>query len=148
MRAVGANTTAAEVGDPVILSFTSCRVCRPCKSGHPAYCHDIVKENFASVPDIFSARGTSVGGSFFGQSSFSNLTIVKEACVVNVSRLIRDEAELGLFAPLACGFQTGSGTVTRLANAGEEDYICIVGLGNVGLAAIMVRKGSSPFGFT
>lgn len=141
MLAVGTNITVAKAGDPVILSFASCRTCRSCKTGHPAYCRDIVGENFKSVDGIFSVGETSVGGSFFGQSSFSNLTIVKESCVVNVSGLlVRDESELGLFAPLACGFQTGCGTVIRLANASDEDSICVLGLGNVGLAAIMVEE--------
>ena len=142
MRAVGANVKTATTDDAVILSFASCRACRPCKTGHPAYCNDIGKENFTNVPDVFSARGLSVGGFFFGQSSFANFTIVKESCVTNVSGLVRDEAELALFAPLACGLQTGSGTVTRLADAGDTDYVCVMGLGGVGLAAIMV--GSYP----
>jgi Zn-dependent alcohol dehydrogenase len=34
---------------------------------------------------------------------------------------------------------TGAATVTSLTNAGEEDSVCVMGLGGVGLAAIMVR---------
>ena len=142
MRAIGANVRVATIDDAVILSFASCKICRSCKIGHPAYCPDIGKENFTNVPDVFSARGVSVGGFFFGQSSFANFTIVKESCVANISGLVKDKTELALFAPMACGIQTGSGTVTRLADAGETDYVCVMGLGGVGLAAIMVCTSS------
>jgi Zn-dependent alcohol dehydrogenase len=63
---------------------------------------------------------------------------VKEASVVNVKGLIRNEEELKLFAPMGCAFQTGAGTVINLAKATSEDSVVVMGLGGVGLAAIMV----------
>lgn len=79
-----------------------------------------------------------MAGQFFGQSSFANLSAVKEASIVNVKGLIKDEEELKLFAPMGCGFQTGAGTVTNLAKATSSDSVVVMGLGGVGLAAVMV----------
>jgi len=66
-----------------------------------------------------------VGGQFFGQSSFANLSIVRECSVVNAKELVHDKKELQLFAPLGCGIQTGesmqprrSSRPLRLGNAG------------------------------
>ncbi len=96
--------------------------------------------NNGGEDDVFqTADGAKSSGLFFGQSSLSNYTIVKDVSTVNVSALVKDEQELKLFAPLGCGFQTGFGTVENLAGAGEKDSIVIMGLGGVGLSGIMVH---------
>lgn len=82
----------------------------------------------------------SIGGRFFGQSSFAKHTIVSDKSVVNVSGLGLERDDLKLLAPLGCGLQTGSGTVINVAKAGPEDAIAIVGMGGVGLAAVMAAK--------
>jgi Zn-dependent alcohol dehydrogenase len=95
--------------------------------------------NYLGETNVFDrASGGKSAGVFFGQSSFSNLSIVKKSSVVNVSSLVKGDEELKLFAPLGCGIQTGAGTVDNLAGAGPKDVVVILGLGGVGLAAIMV----------
>ena len=79
-------------------------------------------------------------GSFFGQSSFANYSIVGEHSVVNVTDIVKDKNELALFAPLGCGIQTGSGTVLNVAKPTPDDSIAIIGAGGVGLSAIMGAK--------
>lgn len=54
--------------------------------------------------------------------------------------IIRSEEELKMYSPLGCGFQTGSGAVFNIARAGKKDAIVIMGLGGVGLAALMTAK--------
>lgn len=80
----------------------------------------------------------NINGSFFGQSSFSSVALAKESSVVNVSSLVKDREELKMMAPLGCGLQTGAGTLLRVAKATSEDSVAVLGLGGVGLAAIMV----------
>lgn len=58
--------------------------------------------------------------------------------MVNVTSLIENDEQLKILAPFGCGIQTGSGTITELANAQPTDTVTILGLGAVGLAAIMV----------
>jgi Zn-dependent alcohol dehydrogenase len=97
--------------------------------------------NYVGETNVFDiSNGEKSAGVFFGQSSFSNLSIVKKSSLVNVSNIVKSEEELKLFAPLGCGIQTGAGTVDNLAGAGPKDTVVILGLGGVGLAAIMVSS--------
>lgn len=93
---------------------------------------------------VFTSAGKSgeadIDGSFFGQSSFANWSIVRQCSTVNVSGIVTDKKDLQMFAPLGCGIQTGSGTVINAAKASPKDVICIMGLGGVGLSAIMGAK--------
>ena len=141
VRAVGSKVTKKlDVGDPVLLSFSFCNECTQCKQGHPAYCLNFHASNMVGDATCFKVADGSgeAVGQFFGQSSFANLSVVKGTSILNVKEIIKDEEELKLFAPLGCGVQTGAGTVVRLSNATKEDTLVIMGLGGVGLSAIMV----------
>ncbi|KAJ4258450.1 hypothetical protein NW757_003017 [Fusarium falciforme] len=143
VRAVGSKITKVKPGDAVLLSFAYCTQCHNCKFGAPGYCHEFSALNFAGTKKAFqfsTGTGPDVGGSFFGQSSFSKLSRVQETSLVNVSQLVRNKNDLKLLAPLGCGIQTGAGTVTELAAAKPSDKVAIIGLGGVGLAAIMAAK--------
>ncbi|TQV90728.1 hypothetical protein V2A60_006936 [Cordyceps javanica] len=48
--------------------------------------------------------------------------------------------DLKLLAPLGCGLQTGSGTITNVAKASTKDCVTIAGMGGVGLAAVIAAK--------
>jgi len=141
IEAIGPNCSPAHsVGDPVLLSFAYCQECRQCKSAHPGYCPQMGVLNFPGDPDTFQTEQGAAQGQFFGQSSFSNVTIAKEVSVLNVKDIVKDDKELAIFSPLGCGFQTGAGTVASLGDAGPDDYVVIMGLGGVGLSAIMVHS--------
>lgn len=127
----------AKAGDAVLLSFAFCSKCKDCAVEHPAYCQQFEALNYPGEADIFlTENGPAPSGSFFGQSSFANFTIVKQTSVVNVTDMINSEDELKLFAPLGCGFQTGMGTMDNFASTGPSDSVVILGLGGVGLSAI------------
>ncbi|KAH7137446.1 hypothetical protein B0J13DRAFT_677451 [Dactylonectria estremocensis] len=143
VRAVGSKITKVKPGDAVLLSFAFCTSCHNCKFGAPGYCHEFSDLNFAGVRDAFrfpGAESVDIGGSFFGQSSFSKLSRVRETSLVNVSSFVENLDDLKLLAPLGCGIQTGAGTVTELAGAKPDDKVAVIGLGGVGLAAIMAAK--------
>ena len=143
VRAVGPEVTVAKAGDAVLLSFASCGSCHFCNSAHPAFCAQFAALNFATLDEDYTLASDSsktVQGSFFGQSSFASTALVKERSVVNVTDLVKDKEELKLLAPLGCGLQTGSGTIIRIAKATKEDSIAVLGLGGVGLSAIMVGE--------
>nr|POE62401.1 aryl-alcohol dehydrogenase [Quercus suber] len=144
VKKVGPGVSVAQVGDPV-LSFDFCSSCDTCKSGYRSHCDSFVPLNFGGPYDVFSSKdgdasNPDISGTFFGQSSFANLSVVKQTSVVNVKGLVNSKHELQLFSPLGCGIQTGSGTVINAAQAGPDDIVCVIGLGGVGLSAIMGAK--------
>jgi Zn-dependent alcohol dehydrogenase len=145
VREVGAGVTVAKKGDPVLLSFAFCESCASCDAGFNSHCNTFNELNFGTQPNVFGAKddeGSSptIPGAFFGQSSFASLSIVRECSVVNASSLVSSKEELQLLSPLGCGVQTGAGTVINVAKAEEKDIVCVLGLGGVGLSAIMGAK--------
>jgi len=141
VKEIGSKVTVAKVGDPVVLSFASCKSCRLCSTGHPAYCDQFFQSNFPIHSGTYKASdGSSVGGGFFGQSSFSKTAVAKEVSVVNLSGLVNTVEELTLFAPLGCGLQTGASSVLKRAAVTADDSVAVVGLGGVGMAALMTAK--------
>ncbi|KAI6854633.1 NAD(P)-binding protein [Hortaea werneckii] len=141
VKKVGKGVTVAQPGDPVLLSFAFCRDCEVCKAGHHSHCDSFNELNFGGPHRVFSLASKSgepeIGGAFFGQSSFANLSIVRQCSVVNAKDLVFNRTELQLFAPLGCGIQTGAGTVLNAAQAKPNDVVLVMGLGGVGLSAIM-----------
>jgi Zn-dependent alcohol dehydrogenase len=127
------------VGDAVLLSFNTCGHCKPCTTGHPAYCftHPQVNHNAVRVGDRSTPGkledGRAVRSQYFGQSSFSKMSIVNEKCVAKCPY----PENLDIYAPIGCGFQTGAGTVLNVLKPTKEDSIVIFGLRSVGLAALM-----------
>jgi Zn-dependent alcohol dehydrogenase len=53
---------------------------------------------------------------------------------------VPSSAPLETFAPLGCGLQTGAGTVLNVLKISPGSSIAIVGVGAVGLAALMAAK--------
>jgi aryl-alcohol dehydrogenase len=135
---VGANVTTVAPGDHVVLSFTSCGVCRNCRSGALGYCPDLFGRNFSGGrPDGSSpcrdAQDRHLSGYFFAQSSFAEQAIASERNVVK----IRDDVPLELMGPLGCGIQTGAGAVFNSLRPSAGSSIAIFGAGSVGLSAVM-----------
>jgi Zn-dependent alcohol dehydrogenase len=165
---VGNKISHVKKGDKVLLSFDYCGNddCRACEDETPGYCEQFHVKNLFHVPDVYQIDGKSAGGLYFGQSSFSSLALVKGTSIVNVEQLVKDEEELKLFAPMGCGYQTGAGAVTELANVGKKDVVVVgsdanwkllswltrvrqvFGLGGVGMSAIMVRLAARQFGLS
>ncbi|EYE95785.1 NAD(P)-dependent alcohol dehydrogenase [Aspergillus ruber CBS 135680] len=148
VREVSPGTQGAKPGDAVILSFSACKSCEPCHRGHPAHCFNFNAINFDVVPENYTfkeersneADGYNIYGKFFGQSSFSSWSIVREDSVINVSDIVHTREELQLLSPLGCGIQTGTGVIINAGNATPEDRVVVLGLGGVGLSAVMGAK--------
>ncbi|KAH9880976.1 hypothetical protein J1614_001469 [Plenodomus biglobosus] len=141
---VGTGITHTKPGDKVLLSFDYCgeASCRGCAEETPGYCAQFHSKNILSVPDVYrtQAGDEAVSGLFFGQSSFSQLALVKGTSTLNVEGLVKSEEELKLFAPMGCGYQTGAAAVAEMADIKSADAVGIFGLGGVGMAAIMAAK--------
>jgi aryl-alcohol dehydrogenase len=137
----GSGVTEFEPGDPVVLSFTFCGVCRACRSGKPVYCDHWLSLNLLGGGRLdgssaYSADGGRVHGHFFGQSSFATHTVVKERAAIKVPA----DIALPALAPFGCGVQTGAGAVFQVAAPQAGSDVVIFGAGGVGLSAVMAAR--------
>lgn len=138
VEAVGSAVTGVAPGDHVVLSFTSCGDCRNCHGGHPAYCATWLPLNLiggtrADGSSTISRDGESLGGHFFGQSSFAERALVDERSLVKVD----PDVPLASIAPLGCGVMTGVGAVWNVLKPVTGSTIVVLGAGAVGLSAVM-----------
>jgi aryl-alcohol dehydrogenase len=137
---VGHAVTKVAAGDHVVMTYNSCGKCPSCEHHAPTYCHEFFGYNFgASRPDgssPLSQSGMRINGNFFGQSSFATYAICHERNIVKVPK----DAALDLIGPLACGIQTGAGSVINGLRVGVGDSIAIFGAGSVGLSAVMAAR--------
>jgi aryl-alcohol dehydrogenase len=142
VEAVGRAVAKVKPGDPVVMSFDSCGACPSCEARVPNYCHDFFGRNFAGLrPDGTSALsqdGTLVHGHFFGQSSFASHSICRERNVVPVP----PDVPLEILGPLACGIQTGAGSIINALKVGFGHSLIVFGAGSVGLSAVMAARVS------
>lgn len=139
--AVGEGVEGFRVGDRVALSYDSCGHCPVCREGAPQYCLEWPVRNIAGVgpdmaPRLRRADGQPLFGSFFGQSSFAPYAITRPRNTVPIP----DALPFHLAAPLGCGMQTGAGAVLNTLAARSGQSLVVLGVGAVGLAAIMAAR--------
>ncbi|KAA9160577.1 NAD(P)-dependent alcohol dehydrogenase [Amycolatopsis acidicola] len=139
VRAVGRSVRKVVPGDRVVMSYWHCGTCPRCLSGHPAYCVDHAAWTVSgSRPDGTNAvHGEGpLHGTFFAQSSFATHAMATERNVVKVGA----DTDLVVAAPLACGLQTGAGTVINRLTPEVGSGLAVFGVGAVGLAAVMAAR--------
>jgi alcohol dehydrogenase len=123
VEALGAGVTDLLVGDHVVTTFVpSCGHCRPCEDIRPALCEPGFAANSAGTLLGGARRLTREGlplNHHLGVSAFAEYATVRRESLVRVDRSLSFE----LAAVFGCAVITGVGAV--------------VGLGGVGLAALM-----------
>ncbi|MDY7222570.1 NAD(P)-dependent alcohol dehydrogenase [Halalkalibacterium halodurans] len=139
VEAVGTHVTSVKPGDHVVLTFTTCGECENCQSGHPSFCTEFAPLNFfgkmSDQTNRIQQNGKDVS-TFFGQASFGTYAIANARNVVKVD----PDVDLALLGPLACGIQTGAGTVLNKLRPEFGSSVAIFGCGAVGLSAVMAAK--------
>lgn len=138
---IGSKVEHITVGDHVLLSFSSCGRCVPCLKGIPAYCSSMFDMNFKGArPDGTKAfttlDGKDVSSHFFGQSSFSSISIVRASSAIKVHK----DLPLSTLCVLGCSVQTGAGTVLNVLEPRIGTSLVVFGVGAVGMAAIMAAN--------
>lgn len=134
---VGAGVTDLKAGDHVAMVFVpSCGCCHPCLEGRPALCEPGAAANTQGTL-LSGARRLHVGDEYLnhhtGVSCFAEYAVVsRRSCVkVNVELSHREAALFG------CAVLTGAGAVLNRARVKAGDDVAIVGLGGVGLSALL-----------
>ncbi len=138
VEAVGADVASVAVGDHVVLSFTWCGTCPSCAAVRPSYCYNLRDYNMSGArmdgtTAFTDSDGQPVGSHFFGQSSFSEWSVVAANSVVKVDSGL-DLTKLG---PLGCGIQTGAGAVMNSLSVPKGASLVVTGAGALGLSAVM-----------
>jgi aryl-alcohol dehydrogenase len=125
----------------VVLSFPSCGECPRCLTGRSAYCDSIAGLKFGccradGTVATTDMDGQPVGDHFFGQSSFGTLSVANARSVVKID----NDVDLRIAAPLACGVQTGAGTILDVLRVTPGSSVAVFGTGSVGLCAVMAAR--------
>lgn len=124
----------------MLLSFSSCGNCVPCKKGLPAYCTFMFAMNFKGAREndtkAFAMGGREVSSHFFGQSSFSSIAIARSSAAIKVDK----DLPLSTLCALGCSMQTGAGTVLNVFKPSANTSLVVFGIGAVGMGALMAAK--------
>ncbi len=142
---VGQGVTDIRNGDHVVMVFVpSCGGCVPCMEGRPALCEPGALANTAGTLLSGERRLQNRNGEVhhhLGVSAFSEYAVVSRRSVVKIERSLGfDEAAL-----FGCAVLTGVGAVTNTARVFPGAKVAVVGLGGVGLNAVLgaVISGAS-----
>ena len=135
--ALGEGVNDLQPGDHVVVVFVpSCGHCAPCAEGRPALCEPGAKANLAGTL-LAGTRRLSRNGApinhLLGCSTFADHAVVSRRSVVRIDR----EVPLTEAALFGCAILTGVGAVVNTAEVRAGASVAVVGLGGVGLAAVL-----------
>jgi alcohol dehydrogenase len=135
---MGPGVTGVSVGDHVVFSFVPvCGGCVPCQSGRPALCERGAVANGAgtllSGRRVFQRADGEPVNQHLGVSAFAEYTVCAQESLVRIPASV----PLPRACLFGCALLTGVGAVLNTAAAAPGSSALIVGLGGVGLAAVM-----------
>lgn len=141
---LGTNVKGLKRGDCVVAVFLPrCGECDMCKTEGKLPCSRGSESNAAGyLPGggkrvrLHDAQGREVLH-HLGVSAFATHAVVNEISVVKVGNDVPPEVA----APLGCAVLTGGGAVINAGEPKKGDAIMVVGLGGVGIAAILTAMG-------
>lgn len=137
VKEVGEGVTDLEPGDHIVCVFVpSCGHCVPCQEGRPALCEPGARANEAGTlmnGDIHLHTEKESVNHHLGVSAFSDYGVVSRHSLIKVDQDISFE-HLALFG---CAVITGVGAVVNTANITLGSTVAVVGLGGVGLSALL-----------
>jgi alcohol dehydrogenase len=145
VEALGPGVDDLKKGDHVVMVFMpSCGHCSPCAEGRPALCEPGIVANTAgtlvSGERRFRRNGVLVNHQV-GVSAFSEYAVMSRRSLVKVDK----DLPLDLAALFGCAVLTGTGAVMNSAKVPLGATVGVVGLGGVGMCAILgaIASGAS-----
>jgi alcohol dehydrogenase len=134
---IGQDVQGFAVGDHVVPSYVaSCGRCEMCSVGRPALCEPATIANANAVLKDGTTRlrqGSTRIHHHSGVAGFAEYSVIPEEALVKIDKSVPFE-HAALFG---CGVVTGVGSVINTAQAKPGQFIAVVGLGGVGLSAIL-----------
>jgi aryl-alcohol dehydrogenase len=154
VKAIGSGITHVKPGDKVVLSFAYCKDCPACNVSVPGVCYNYLKQNNSGgrpdgTPTMYIAskehQPQPIHASFFGQSSFSRLTICHSISVIPLGPKF-ESIPMEILAAFGCGFQTGAGATINVLKPAQTKprTLAVFGVGAVGFAALFAAKATCP----
>ncbi|EKX57761.1 Alcohol dehydrogenase [Rhodobacter sp. AKP1] len=137
VEALGEGVEDLEPGDHVVCIFApGCGRCTPCAEGRPALCEKAARHH--AVGELMTGhRRLSLGGRpvhhHLGISGFATHAVVARPSLVRVP----SEVPPHVSALFSCAMLTGAGAVFNTAQIRPGSKVAVVGLGGVGLSAIL-----------
>jgi len=146
VEALGPGVDDLAVGDHVVTVFMpSCGTCAPCAEGRPALCEPGARANGAGE---LLAGGRRLSRDGAAVHHHLGCSVFAEHAVVSRRSLVRVDADLPFehAALFGCAVLTGVGAVVNTAGVRPGQSVVVVGLGGVGLAAVLgaLAAGASP----
>ena len=138
----GPGVTEVKVGDHVVPSFVaSCGHCEMCAVGRPALCEPATASNAAALLRDGTTRLHKDGARIHhhsGVAGFAEYAVLQVDALVKISKDIPFE-HAALFG---CGVITGVGAVVNTSGLKPGEFVAIVGLGGVGLSALLAARAA------
>ncbi len=137
VEALGEGVTDLAVGDHVVMLFVpGCGHCPSCAEGRPVLCEPAAQAGVAGTL-LSGAKRLSRGGQsiahFVGVSAFAEHAVLSRRGVQKIDKAMPME----LAALFGCAVMTGVGAVANTAKVSPGQSVAVVGLGGVGLSAVM-----------
>ena len=134
----GAGVNDLKRGDHVVFSFVPmCGHCIPCTTGRPALCEPgaVANTKGTLLQGGMRLKNHSLDGlrHHLGVSAFAEYVVASRRSLVKINTAIPYE----ISALFGCAVLTGVGAVVNTAGLSAGQTILIVGLGGVGLAAVL-----------
>lgn len=143
---IGEGVTDLKPGDHVVCAFVpSCGHCLPCQEGRPALCEPGAAANNSGVLLSGERRLQSTHHEpihhHLGVSGFADHAVIARNSLVKVD----PDLPFDQVAIFGCAVMTGVGAVVNTARIEFGSTVAVVGLGGVGLSAILgaVAAGAS-----
>lgn len=139
---VGPGVTDLAPGDHVVMVFMpSCGHCQPCSQGRPALCEPGAVANGKGELLTGGVRLHEAAGHVhhhLGCSAFAEYAVVSRRSLVPIDKSV----PLSVAALFGCAVLTGVGAVVNTARVQAGESVAVVGLGGVGLAAVLGARAA------
>lgn len=140
---LGEDVKGFEVGDHVVFAFLpSCGHCDYCMSGRPALCDTGAKANNEGMLLNGDRKIKNENGEEYfhhlGVSGFAEYAVASAYSLVKIEK----EYPFEVAALFGCAVMTGMGAVVHTAKLTAGESLLVVGLGGVGLSAVLGAKAA------